>query len=68
MHSLMISGRFEILGELGHGAMGRVLLAQDRELQRQVALKQLLPSGHWRQRAHFEDGARSESLRTVEAR
>ena len=34
--------RYEVLRELGRGAMGRVLLATDRYLERQVALKVLV--------------------------
>lgn len=34
--------RYEVLGELGRGGMGKILLAQDSELNRKVALK-LLP-------------------------
>ncbi|MCB9719119.1 MAG: serine/threonine protein kinase, partial [Myxococcales bacterium] len=36
-------GRYELEGPLGAGAMGRILLARDRELQRRVALKLIAP-------------------------
>jgi serine/threonine-protein kinase len=36
-------GRYELGAELGRGAMGKVHLAVDRDLQREVALKMLLP-------------------------
>jgi serine/threonine protein kinase/formylglycine-generating enzyme required for sulfatase activity len=36
-------GHYRILNELGHGGMGMVLLAEDMELQRPVALKVILP-------------------------
>jgi len=35
--------RFELLGEVGKGAMGEVLLVRDRGLWRRVAFKRLLP-------------------------
>ena len=37
-------GRFEIVREIGRGAMGQVLLAHDPKIDRQVALKTLAPS------------------------
>ncbi len=38
-------GRFEILGELGRGSMGRVYLALDPNIDRKVAIKVLDPVG-----------------------
>jgi serine/threonine protein kinase/formylglycine-generating enzyme required for sulfatase activity len=40
-----VFGRFRVLGEIGRGGMGRVLSAQDPELQRSVALKVVLDPG-----------------------
>jgi serine/threonine protein kinase len=37
-------GEFEILGVLGIGGFGVVYLAQDHSLERQVALKEYMPS------------------------
>jgi serine/threonine-protein kinase len=39
----VIAGNYEIIRELGRGAMGVVLLAIDRALQREVALKVIRP-------------------------
>lgn len=40
---VVTSGEFEILGEIGHGGMARVYLANEVALDRQVALKVLSP-------------------------
>src|SRR5262249_4283876 len=37
--------RFEHRGELGRGGMGRVIVARDRALEREVAMKQMLGAG-----------------------
>jgi len=50
-------GRYELGEELGRGAMGVVLLATDRDLHRDVALKMLLPEEAKR------PGARASLLR-----
>src|ERR1043165_27002 len=38
--------RYQILGEFGRGGLGRVSRAHDRELGRDVAIKELPPHGH----------------------
>ena len=35
--------RYEVVGEIGRGGLGRILKAEDREMNREVALKELLP-------------------------
>ncbi len=54
-------GKFEILGELGHGAMGTVYRARDPILDRQVALKTISPGllQNPEARARFEREARA---------
>ena len=44
-------GRYEVVEELGRGGIGRVFLADDQRLERQVALKELLPGSG----AHTQD-------------
>ncbi|MEW6747795.1 MAG: FG-GAP-like repeat-containing protein [Planctomycetota bacterium] len=39
----MLGGRFQIIGEIGRGAFGRVFRARDRVLAREVALKFIEP-------------------------
>ena len=51
-------GRFEIVREIGRGAMGQVLLAHDPKIDRQVALKTLTSSP-----AISEEEARETSQR-----
>jgi serine/threonine protein kinase len=41
----VVCGRYEIRGVIGEGGMGRVLAAWDRLVEREVALKQVRPSG-----------------------
>src|SRR5262245_40972182 len=44
---------YDLLGRLGHGAMGEVLLARDRRLERLVALKMIrsdVAGPQWRER------------------
>ena len=40
----MIFGRYRVVGELGRGAMGTVYRAVDPLIEREVAVKTLLPN------------------------
>ncbi len=60
---MISSTRYAVVRTLGSGAMGKVFLAQDRELGRTVALKVITPSlaGHPQVTARFEREARLQS-------
>ncbi len=51
-----IAGRYRLIEPLGRGAMSSVWLAEDRELERRVAVKLLSPAAD---RARFEREARA---------
>ena len=47
-------GRFEVIDEIGHGAMGVVYRARDPMIDRVVAIKTITLTGTEEERAHFE--------------
>jgi Protein kinase domain len=56
----VIADRYVVLGELGHGGMGRVLVPRDRRLPRDVAIKVLKLERHAPHHIHrFEQEARA---------
>ncbi len=56
-------GRYEIIKVLGRGAMGQVLLAQDEDLGRRVAIKRPFKSAMAEGLARFQVEAKAATLR-----
>ena len=60
----LVAGRYRVLREVGRGGMGTVLLAEDLDLERRVALKiERVPSGPGGAAGHGDPGATGERLR-----
>src|SRR5437899_2068746 len=56
----LIAERYAVERELGHGGMGRVFVAHDRKLGRDVAIKVLAPGAHSEEALRrFEQEARA---------
>src|SRR4051794_5790068 len=55
----LLADRFEIVRELGRGGMGTVLMARDRRLGRQVAIKRITGRHDERALQQFEIEARA---------
>lgn len=60
-------GEFEITGVLGEGGFGIVYLANDSTLERQVALKEYMPSFAWRTTAAHVSVRSSQNADSFEA-
>ncbi|MFH8561230.1 protein kinase [Streptomyces sp. NPDC017988] len=56
MQGRLLNGRYELLAPIGAGGMGQVWRARDRSLDREVAVKLLVPS------ASADDGEREQLL------